>query len=171
MASPLCTRTSSYRTQRASACAELPLRVQNLLSCVQAPFLLRDLLHLSGMSRKKSHVGHNSKESKIKGGTKSATQIVARDRRANLEPVAHLEPTRTVAPPEPDQALADMAFIDECAPASAPRAEARACLEGTAWRRRRRFMLGKKDKSARWTSDKPKFHNSAKFGAMIASRM
>ncbi|KAJ1637445.1 hypothetical protein T492DRAFT_834506 [Pavlovales sp. CCMP2436] len=99
-----------------------------------------DLLNLSGMSRKKSHVGRNSKGSKSKRSTKHATQLAARDRRASLEPVAHLKPT--VAPPEPDQAPADMAFTDECAPASAPRAEARACLEGTAWRRRRQLMLG-----------------------------
>ncbi|KAJ1625618.1 hypothetical protein T492DRAFT_910780 [Pavlovales sp. CCMP2436] len=75
------------------------------------------------MSRKKSHVRRNSKGSKSKGGTKHATQLAARDRRASLEPVAHLDPT--VAPPEPDQAPADMAFTDEWAPTSAPRAEAR----------------------------------------------
>ncbi|KAJ1627923.1 hypothetical protein T492DRAFT_1120201 [Pavlovales sp. CCMP2436] len=60
------------------------------------------------MSRKKSH---------SKGGTKHATQLAACNRRASLEPVAQLEPT--VAPPEPDQAPADMDVTN-----SAPRAEA-----------------------------------------------
>ncbi|KAJ1641466.1 hypothetical protein T492DRAFT_919806 [Pavlovales sp. CCMP2436] len=80
------------------------------------------------MAHKKSHVGRNSKRSKSKGGTKHATQLAARDRRASLEPVAHLEPI--VAPPEPDQAPADIVFTDECAPASAPRSEADALALG-----------------------------------------
>ncbi|KAJ1637829.1 hypothetical protein T492DRAFT_1124550 [Pavlovales sp. CCMP2436] len=159
-----------------ACCASVPsAKVALVRAGTLHPF---DLL-LSDMSKKKGHLGRTTKRGQVsKADTQQPSQLAARDRRASLEPVAQLEPT--VAPPEPDQAPADMVFTDECAPASAPRAEARACLEGTAWRRRRRLMLGKKDMQGRAWQDgratSPSLcslihheaqHNSAKFGVMI----
>ncbi|KAJ1631554.1 hypothetical protein T492DRAFT_1115134 [Pavlovales sp. CCMP2436] len=107
------------RTQHARSSRELgPIALSGRR---RAPFLrLTSSTSLAWRARRATW-GTTQRGSKSKGGTKHATQLAARDRRASLEPVVHFEPI--MAPPEPDEAPADMAFTDECAPASAPRAE------------------------------------------------
>ncbi|KAJ1638630.1 hypothetical protein T492DRAFT_833551 [Pavlovales sp. CCMP2436] len=153
-----------------ACCASAP---SAKLALVRAGTLNPFGLFLSDMSKKKGHLGRTTKRGQVsKAGTQQPSQLATRNRRASLEPVAHLKPT--VAPPEPDQAPADMAFTDECAPASAPRAWMVPPGGGgggsCSARRTSKVGLGKMDERQALSLCSlihEAQHDSAKFGAMI----
>ncbi|KAJ1621031.1 hypothetical protein T492DRAFT_887725 [Pavlovales sp. CCMP2436] len=131
-----------------ACCASAP---SAKLALVRAGTLHPFGLLLSDMSKKKGHLGRTTKRGQVsKAGTQQPSQLAARDRCASLEPVAQLEPT--VAPPKPDHRPIWLSPTSARPPSH----------------RRRRLMLGKKDKVGLGKKDERQAqHDSAKFEAMI----
>ncbi|KAJ1628403.1 hypothetical protein T492DRAFT_1018682, partial [Pavlovales sp. CCMP2436] len=111
-----------------------------------------DVLHPSGMSHKKSHVGRNSKGSlerrprdELDG---AASPFKARGARASQG--RQREPYRAHRAPRVPRKTLDRSSVCELA-------GGRACCEGAprgrTWRRRRWLMLGKKDEQGRARQD------------------
>mmetsp|Transcript_24079 Transcript_24079/g.57179 ORF Transcript_24079/g.57179 Transcript_24079/m.57179 type:complete len:204 (+) Transcript_24079:22-633(+) len=138
-----------------------------------------DVLHLSGMSRKKSHVGRNSKGSLERrprdGLDGAASPFKARGARPSRG--RRREPYRAHRAPRVPRETLDRSSVCELAGGCA---RCEGAPRGRAWRRRRRFMLGKKDEQGRARQDgratSPSScsikaqHDSAKFGGMIFER-